>query len=77
MPKRPVKRVSFTVEQWPSRFRIRAALYDHDNVIAVTSREVAMPAPRAETADVSELMDLLQDVIARVQAYAQQDTLPW
>lgn len=77
MPKRPVKRVSFTVEQWPSRFRIRAALYDHDNVIAVTSREVAMLAPRAETADVSELMDLLQDVIARVQAYAQQDTLPW
>lgn len=77
MPKRPVKRITFTIEQWPANFKVRAALYEGDVLVAATSRTVTMRAERAETADAAELMHLLDQITSDVVWYVRTDPLPF
>jgi hypothetical protein len=77
MPKRPVKRITFSIEQFAFGFRIRAALYDRDTLVAMTTRTVTMRAERGETADAAELVHLVDELTDGVTAYVRTDTLPF
>lgn len=77
MPKRPVKRITFSIEQFATGFRVRAALYEADVLVAMATRTVPMRRERAETADAAELMHLVDELTADVVGYVRADILPF
>lgn len=77
MPKRPRKRITFAVEQWSRALQVKASLYSDNDLLASASRTIPLPAGRAFTADVAELMHLVDDLAGAVRLYAASDPLPF
>lgn len=77
MSKRPIERVSFVVERWPSGLQVKGVLYEGEQVLAVSRATVALTVEQAEFVRVTELMDTLRYLVGRCQALRSQPPLPW